>query len=122
MGVDRKIWQCSERYKVKGVLGCGNRHVDESTLEKAFIMAWNGILENKEHFWRKWEAQEKSGDLLEVYRAKDFQKLTMSMQDIQRMDIDLMLRMLGRIQVYESGVLLVGFFDGTEIEVNCEQV
>ena len=26
-GVDRKVWQCSERYKVKGVMGCTNRHL-----------------------------------------------------------------------------------------------
>jgi site-specific DNA recombinase len=75
VGIDRKVWQCSERYKVKGVLGCGNRHVEESTLEKAVSMAWNGILENKEYFIQKWEEQNKSENLLEVYRAKDFQKL-----------------------------------------------
>lgn len=32
-GEIRRIWQCGERYKLKGVLGCGNRHVEESTLE-----------------------------------------------------------------------------------------
>lgn len=71
-GEIRKIWQCSERYKEKGILGCNNRHVEESTLEKAFVMAWNGVLENKEYFQRKWAEQEKSEDLLVVYRAKDF--------------------------------------------------
>ena len=40
-GVDRKVWQCSERYKVKGVMGCANRHVEEETLIKAYLMAWN---------------------------------------------------------------------------------
>lgn len=34
MGVDRKVWQCSERYKVKGVMGCANRHMEEETLIK----------------------------------------------------------------------------------------
>lgn len=38
-GVDRKVWQCSERYKVKGVMGCANRHVEEETLIKAYLMA-----------------------------------------------------------------------------------
>lgn len=28
----RKVWQCSERYKVKGVMGYANRHVEEETL------------------------------------------------------------------------------------------
>lgn len=119
-GVDRKVWQCSERYKVKGVLGCGNRHVDESTLEKAFIMAWNGILENKEHFWRKWEAQEKSGDLLEVYRAKDFLEEIRVRRKIKKMEADFVLKILDHIKVFEGGVLMVVLLDGTEIECNNE--
>lgn len=51
-GVTRKIWQCSERYKVKEGMECASQHVDESTLEKVFVMAWNGILENKEKIFR----------------------------------------------------------------------
>ena len=52
-GEIRRSWQCGERYKVRGVFGCGNRHVEENTLEKAFVMAWNGILENGDYFWEK---------------------------------------------------------------------
>ena len=33
-GVDRKVWQCSEHYKVKGVMGCANRHVEEKNADK----------------------------------------------------------------------------------------
>lgn len=115
-GETRKIWQCSERYKVKGVMGCGNRHVEESTLERAFVMALNGILENREYFLRKWEEQEKSEDLLEAYRAKDFRKLTDSAVEGVGMETDLMLRVLNCIRVFENGQLLVMFLDGTEIE------
>lgn len=43
-GVDRKVWQCSERYKVKGVMGCANRHVEEETLIKAYLMVWNALV------------------------------------------------------------------------------
>ena len=50
-GVDRKVWQCSERYKVKGVMGCANRHVEEETLIKAYLMAWNALVENREDLW-----------------------------------------------------------------------
>lgn len=32
--MDREVWQCSERYKVKGVMGCANRHVEEETFAK----------------------------------------------------------------------------------------
>jgi len=114
----RKIWQCSERYKVKGVMGCANRHVEESTLEKAFVMAWNGILENKEYFLQKWEDQKKSEDLLEIYRAKDFQELVKAAVVDVKMGTDFMLRVLGCIKVFENGQLLVVFLDGTEIECN----
>lgn len=115
-GEIRKIWQCSERYKVKGVLGCNNRHVEESTLEKAFAMAWNGILENKKYFLRKWEEQEKSEDLLEVYRAKDFRDVIRTTALAERIETEMMLRMLDYIKVCENGQLLVVLLDGTEIE------
>ena len=71
-GETRKVWQCSERYKTKGIRGCVNRHVEESTLEKALVMAWNAILENKEYFWQKWEQQKQRGNMLEMYRAKNW--------------------------------------------------
>lgn len=31
----RKVWQCQERYKVKGIEGCSNRNIDESIIEQA---------------------------------------------------------------------------------------
>lgn len=114
-GETRKVWQCSERYKVKGIMGCANRHVEESTLEKAFIMAWNGILENKEYFLQKWEEQGASEDLLIRYRTKDFCELV---NGVVEMKPDFVLRVLDCIKVFENGKLLVVFLDGTEIE--CE--
>ena len=119
-GEIRKIWQCSERYKVKGVMGCENRYVEERTLEKAFVMAWNGILENKEYFLRKWEEQETSEVLLEVYRAKDFLGLVKKTAALINMESDFMLRALQCIKVFENGELLVMFLDGTEIECKNE--
>ena len=114
-GETRKIWQCSERYKVKGIMGCANRHVEESTLEKAFVMAWNWILENKEYFLRKWAEQEKSEYLLEAYRAKDFRKLVNNVV-IKEMDINFMLRILDCLKIFDNGRLLLVFLEGTEIE------
>ncbi|WP_244287733.1 recombinase family protein [Lacrimispora celerecrescens] len=120
-GVARKVWQCCERYKVKGVMGCANRHVEESTLEKAFVMAWNAVFENKEYFWRKWERQKQSENFLEVYRAKDFQELTKDKKLIEKMDADFILRILNHIKVFEDGMLMVVFLDGSEIECKNEE-
>ena len=72
---------------MKGVMGCGNRHVEESTLEKAFVMDWNGILENKEFFWGKWAEQEKSEDLLEVFRVRDFQELNKEVILVENIEV-----------------------------------
>ncbi len=119
-GEIRRVWQCSERYKVKGVLGCGNRHVNESTLEKAFVMAWNTILENKEYFGKKWEAQKVRENQLEAFRGMDFPNVTKEDKPIQKMQTDFMLRVLDCIKVFEDGTLMVVFLDGTKIECKNE--
>ena len=64
LGYDRKVWQCSERYRVKGVQECDNRHVEEETLIKAYLMTWNALVENRERFLGQWKQQMQGGDLL----------------------------------------------------------
>lgn len=115
-GFDRKVWQCSERYKVKGVIGCGNRHVEESTLEKAYVMAWNAILENRQQLAEKWKEQMQGEDLLGTYHAEKFAEYTDGAEPITEMDTDFMLKTLDHIKVFEDGMLRVVFLEGTEIE------
>lgn len=115
-GKPRKVWQCNERYKVKGVQGCNNRHLEESTLEQIFIVAWNTIIENLTACREKWHQQLESDDLLTVYRAEDFLKLTNTADPINKFNINLMLRVLDHITIYESGDIIINFLDGTEIE------
>ena len=115
-GVDRKVWQCSERYKIKGVMGCANRHVEEETLIKAYLMAWNVLVENREDFMEQWTEQLQSENLLESYRAEKFIEYTDGAEPLTKMDTDFMLKTLDHIKVFEDGTLLVVFLDGTEIE------
>ena len=42
-GEYRSVWQCNARYRVKGVMGCANRHIDESTLEEIFVKAYGSF-------------------------------------------------------------------------------
>lgn len=114
-GGDRKVWQCGERYKVKGVLGCGNRHIYEDTLIEIYLMAWNRLLECKEMLVAEWEKKVQGDDLLAKFRAMDFMELTKDAQPIKELDIDLMLRTMEHIKVYESGMVVTMFLDGTEI-------
>ena len=120
-GVDRKVWQCSERYKVKGVMGCANRHVEEETLIKAYLMAWNALVENREDFMEQWTEQLQSENLLEGYRAEKFIEYTDGAEPLTEMDTDFMLKTLDHIKVFEDGTLLVVFLDGTEIECKNEE-
>ena len=120
-GVDRKVWQCSERYKVKGVMGCANRHVEEETLIKAYLMAWNALVENREDFVGQWTEQLQSENLLEGYRAEKFIEYTDEAEPLTEMDTDFMLKTLDHIKVFEDGTLLVVFLDGTEIECKNEE-
>jgi len=121
-GINRRVWQCSERYKVKGVLGCANRHIEESTLEEAFVMAWNEIFKNKEYFLLKWEEQKKCEELLKVYRSKGFQEAIQAGRKIEKVYTDFVLKILDHIKVFEDGVLAVTFLDGTEIEFKSGEV
>ncbi len=120
-GFDRKVWQCSERYKVKGVMGCANRHVEEETLIKAYLLAWNALLENRESFMERWEEQLNSDNLLEGYRAEKFMEYTDKAKPLIEMDTDFMLKTLDYIKVFEDGTLRVVFLDGTEIECKNEE-
>ena len=35
-------------------MGCTNHHVEEETLIKAYLMAWNALVENREDFMEQW--------------------------------------------------------------------
>lgn len=110
------MWQCSERYKVKGVLGCGNRHIYEDTLIEIYLRAWNRLLECREMLVSAWEKKMRGEDLMARFRAMDFMEITKDTRPIKELDIDLMLRTVDHIKVYESGMVVTVFLDGTEIE------
>ena len=102
-GVDRRVWQCSERYKVKSVMGCANRHIDEDTLAEVYLMAWNQLLECMEMLVPEWVKKMQEDDLLVKFRAMDFMEVTEDAQPLQELDVDLMLRTVDYIKVHENG-------------------
>ena len=57
-------------------MGCANRHVEEETLIKAYLMTWNALLENREDFMEQWTKQLQSENLLEGYWAEKFIEYT----------------------------------------------
>ena len=94
---------------------------EEETLIKAYLMAWNALVENREDFMEQWTEQLQSENLLEGYRAEKFIEYTDGAEPLTEMDTDFMLKTLDHIKVFEDGTLLVVFLDGTEIECKNEE-
>ena len=117
----KNLLSINSGFKVKGVMGCANRHVEEETLIKAYLMAWNVLVENREDFMEQWTEQLQSENLLESYRAEKFIEYTDGAEPLTKMDTDFMLKTLDHIKVFEDGTLLVVFLDGTEIECKNEE-
>lgn len=92
------------------------RHIYEETLIEIYLMAWNRLLECRDMLVQEWEEKMQGEDLLARFRAMDFMEITKDSQPIKERDIDLMLRTVDYIKVYESGVVVTVFLDGTEIE------
>lgn len=63
----------------------------------------------------EWEKKMQGDDLMAKFRAMDFMEITKNVQPMKELDIDLMLRTVDYIKVYEKGVVVTVFLDGTEI-------
>ncbi len=120
-GKTRKIWQCSQRYKVKGVMGCSNRHMGEESIGEVFLRAWQHILINRDGYFERWKVQQESENLLEAYYAKLFIELTQTIDLEELVDDDFMLKVLSHIKIFEDGTLVVIFFDGSEVELKSKE-
>lgn len=108
---------CSNKYKVKGEKGCQNKHIDDRVLYKVFINAFNAIIENKDYFIEKWKDGLKSDNVLVRYRSKQFIKIIENAEPIKEFDVNLFLKLIEKMMVFEVEKIIVNLFDGTEIEV-----
>jgi len=108
-------------HRLPNSIGCSNHHVEEKTLEKAYTMAWNALITNRECFLERWQLQRQSENLLVSYRAEKFMEYTDREEQLTEMDTDFMLKTLNHIKVFEDGFLKVVFMDGTEIECKNEE-
>lgn len=101
---------------MKGVMGCRNRHIEESTIEKFYLMAWNEIISNIERIKEKWEQQEAGEDLLQRHKTRVIRVAAENDSERVEMDIDEMISVLDYIMVFEDGTLVAKFYDDSEIK------
>ena len=104
----------NNRYKVKGVRGCTNRHIDEETLQQAFLRAIEVLRENKEKLQEKWNnfSEEQK---LEKYHAAQLKELLDSEQEA--FDGRKMCKVLEKISLGENGSISIKFLEGTEVNL-----
>ncbi len=110
----RTIWQCSSKYRVKGEVGCSNRHIDDEALYEAFAYAFNEIVRNIDYYMVKWEKQIDSEDILERVTAKRFIGVFKGARSIEKFDADLFFKLVEKIVVCEEGIS-VRLLDGSEV-------
>lgn len=116
----RKVWICSNRYKVKGEKGCNNKHIDDKVLYQTFINTFNAIIENKNYFMNKWKEGLRNDNVLARYKSKQFIKIIEKSEPIEEFDVNLFLKVIEKMTVFEGGKIIVSLLDGTEIEVIIE--
>ncbi|SFS06141.1 Site-specific DNA recombinase [Anaeromicropila populeti] len=112
----RFVWQCGFRYHQKGIIGCHNRHIEDSTIELAFIRAWNHLVEDQSNYLEHWNALVKGDDLLKKYKAKQFIELSKNGRITEHVEWKLVLKVLDHIRIYESGEIVIAFLEGTECQ------
>ncbi|WP_456300482.1 zinc ribbon domain-containing protein [Streptococcus merionis] len=111
----RKIWQCNNRYKIKGQIGCHNHHIDEETLELAVVKATETLSDHVDLLHGKWEEILSEGRLLDKHYGIILGELLK--REVWEFDAGEMCQVLDHISVSENGQLIVVFLEGTEIEL-----
>ena len=71
----RKVWQCNNRYRIKGQIGCLNNHIDEEMLEKAFMKAVGLLKEHRSDVVAKWQKLKQGANLLHKHYAKQMYQI-----------------------------------------------
>lgn len=97
-----------------GIQGCTNRHIDEETLQQAFLRAVEVLRENKEKLEAKWNnfSEEQK---LEKYHAVQLKGLLDSYQE--KFDGRKMCLVLEKVIIGEDGSITVKFWEGTEVNL-----
>ncbi|WP_054697960.1 hypothetical protein [Syntrophomonas palmitatica] len=67
--------------------------------ERAFIKAWNWLVDNKETYLQEWERAINGEDLLKVYRAKELLRLVEWVGHIDSLPYELIFKTLDDVEI-----------------------
>jgi hypothetical protein len=83
---------------------------------KAFIEAYNVVVENKEYFMAKWKEQLESEDVLIRITAKNFIGFFKEAETINEFNVEFFFNLVEKITVWNVEILMISFLDGSEIK------
>ncbi len=106
-----KAWYCSNK-KNNGAHVCNGAFVREESLNAAFKIAWNSIVQEKDIHIQRWDEAIEKGDPLERLRAKQM-KMMMDEGMVRIVIPEHVIYVLERIIVRDKYVFEVRFLDGT---------
>jgi len=109
-GRDIRMWQCKNSIHHRHG-SCKSRKVEERVLDRAMVITWNSIIDQRDAFLSKWEKQIKEGDPLTRFRAKQMIELT-SEGKIQR-QVDELTQMILESMIINERTITVELLDGT---------
>jgi len=121
LNAKKVVWQCGKRYKEKGVVGCTSENLTEADLHKAFLLAWNAILESREDYLPRWEKQSKGDNALVAFRARQFMELTEDTTPVRELDCALVSKVFDHCIVRPLGVVDVYFLDGSSVGIATQE-
>lgn len=111
----RKVWQCNNRYRIKGVEGCYSSHLDEATLKQIFLKALELLSENIDLLDGKWEKILAENRLLDKHYSMALSDL-LRQEQIAFNPSD-MCRVLDHVRIGLDGEITVRFLEGTEVDL-----
>ena len=86
----------------------------------AFLMEWNGIVENRESFLPAWKKQITERNALEKWRAGQMVQLTAE-PPLETVCAEIVNMALESVEVHDGGLMRFRFLDGTELEIDTEE-
>lgn len=109
-----KVWQCGQHYAKKGEHLCDGRMIREEELYKAFQLAWDHLVEERDNQAKDWKKKMAEGNALEAYRAEQFLRLTEDDGRIKE-GKPLVSTVLDHIAFERNGDLTIYFLDGSQV-------
>lgn len=102
----RIIWQCNNKYAVKGRKGCRNKHIDDKVLHDSFIEVYQQIVENREQFLNRWKEMLQDESAFNRVLAERFISIFQNANNIIEFESDLYYKTVEKIIVTKTEIVV----------------